>query len=156
MLSHPPWTPPPPPSRLQNQQMASHVVDSVLAHLEQQGTYARLLFFAKYSSAFDRSTRMSNLGKQHICLWITDSLRVERVSSLTEEPTWTFMSEQCTQRPNSDCSSLVRSFYRCSIETGLFCRKCANLLCTIFYKHFIHFFFFAAYFWLDECMLSTV
>lgn len=111
---------------------------AVLGHLEQQGTYARLLF----------------LGIQHnICLWITDSLRAGvQLQTHTSKRTLhgLLTSQQWSERPKNDCTSWVplqqlpRSFYCRSIENVPFHRKCANLLCAIFYEHFI-FFFFTAY-----------
>ena len=58
----------------------SIVLHTVLSHLEQQGTYARLLF-VDYSSAFNTILpnrlffKMINLGlPQEICMWIKDFL----------------------------------------------------------------------------------
>lgn len=83
-------------------------------------------------------------------------------SHITEDPAWTGNVAAVVKRAQKRLhflsalgtthllQQLPRSLHCCSIENVLFHRKCANLLCAMFYEHFIPFFF--CIYWHDECM----
>lgn len=133
---HPPWTPPPPPPRTPTKR----------AHLEQQGTCAFFGGVQLYIRPINKDVRPGQTAH----LPVDDRLRGWRgwrgwpASRRSLHGRLVHSSGQKDPKasvclvPIHHLQQQPRSFSCCSFFTG----KCANLLCTIFFEHFIHFFFF--------------